>query len=238
MSKYFDESKWARAAKYPDWYLRINDEYRQVLKLANEDKSGKIKNEIKDFFAALIDKNQLCLGGPSPKLDEDRKPIDTIIIHHTSSKPGYTLKRLSVTHLLNIYVPYYINPVGNPELKGKPISSNHYQDDKMVFYAYHWFIKMDGRAIRLLPDHAIGWHAGNWDVNTRSVAICLDNDYEHTCPTKLVLASVASVIKKNYQHLQSKNILGHGEVYSETVCPGNLFLAKWKKQLIRLINRG
>ena len=238
MAKYFDEEKWEKAAKYADWYLQIQDEYQALMKLAEEKPEFKdeIKNEVRLFFAQLIEQNKLTLGGANPKLDEERKPIDTIVIHHTSNKPNYPLALINATHLLNIYVPYFANPnPKNEHLKGSPITSNHLWEGRPVFYAYHWLVKMDGSTIRLLEDQELGWHAGNWEVNCRSVAICLDNDYENSTPDDLILKATAELIKKEYSFVKPDRILGHREVNEKTVCPGNTFLIHWKQKLIKYV---
>jgi|GEM_PF-2098109 len=55
----------------------------------------------------------------------------------------------------------------------------------MVFCAYHWLVYMDGTMERLLQDNEVGWHAGKWDVNCKSVAICLDDDFENLAPQNI-----------------------------------------------------
>lgn len=242
MAQYFDEAKWREFAKSPNWYLLLKDEYDAVaqrVKHAPFDEADIIKNEIRSFFEALIRENGLELGREGGNLDEQRKPIDTIVLHHTSSKPGYTLARMNAVHLLNLYVPYYQNPSLPEEqnLKGAPIWSNHFDGQgEQVFYAYHWLVRMDGTAERLLDDSAIGWHAGNWDINTRSVAICLDNDYESSQPSPEVLEAVTKIVRTHYPNVSVERIFGHAEVAQHTtICPGNSFVGGWKKMFLGLI---
>ena len=236
---YFDHDRWREAATHPDWYVRISDDYKRVTKLAEDkpDFAPAIKEEVRNFFEQLITDNVIPLGSPNPFLDSARQPIDTIVIHHTSAQPGYTLARMNVVHLLNVYAPYYASPhvAGEEHLKGQAVASNHYQNGQMVFYAYHWFVRMDGSAERLLDDDQIGWHAGNWDINTRSVAICLDNNYENAEPTPEVLRTVAKLLRDNYQQVNSNKIIGHCEANPKTICPGSTFLSNWKSILINLI---
>ena len=90
MARYFDENQWQEAVKHPDWYLRLHDELRRVRKLAEEntDEADAIKSEVRGYFEELLVAGSLPLGGPDPHLDSERKPIDTVVVHHTSSQPG------------------------------------------------------------------------------------------------------------------------------------------------------
>src|SRR5216684_6425187 len=108
-----------------------------------------------------------------------------IVIHHTSNPPGLSPDRLSAIGLVRLYGPYFANPKSERDrwLQGQPIFSGHMRQNKQVFWPYQWIVRREGRAQRLLYDSEIGWHAGDWDVNCRSVAIALDNDYEETMPS-------------------------------------------------------
>ena len=92
-------------------------------------------------------------------------------------------------------------------------------------------MRMDGSFERLLNETQIGWHAGNWKINKRSIAICLDNDYEGQDPSDEVLAKLAEHIRREYPDV--KNVIGHCEANQGTVCPGANFLSDWKLKLLR-----
>lgn len=240
MAKYFNEQEWTEAIRCPDWYLRLQENYKRLMKLADEsdkEKSDAIKEEIYKFFESHLAKNDVALGETGPNWDKERKAIDTIIIHHSKNPPGITWQRLSAMHLVRLYASYYASPYYENDryIKGQPIYSGHFRNGQQVFYAYHWFVRMNGNRERLLNDNETGWHAGDWDVNCRSVAICLDNDFENSSPSKVVLSSVAKLIKKNYPQVKLKNISGHREVNPKTACPGNKFLGEWKLDLIDTI---
>ncbi len=244
MAKYFDEGRWSRGLEHADWYLRLADELQTLRKRyesPGETEAEAIKTEVREFFERKLDTGEITLADTGDDLDAERAPIDTIVIHHTSAPPGYTLKRMNAVHLLNLYVPYFANPTLEQEkhLKGKPIWSNHHDAaGRQIFYAYHWFVRMDGSVERLLEDKAIGWHAGNWDVDTRSVGICLDNDYEASNPTNDVLEAVAGIILEHYPSVMTDRILGHQEVaHLPTICPGSKFLDEWKGELLGAIAR-
>ena len=93
MTKYFDEQKWNEALKHDDWYLRLADDYKKLMKQAEESSkeiSDKIKEEIYQFFENRLVKKEIALGNNGPNWDAERKSIDTIVIHHTKNQPGIT----------------------------------------------------------------------------------------------------------------------------------------------------
>lgn len=233
MAEFFDEQKWRDAVQHPDWYLRIRDDYRALMEQAeeaDEETKEKIKEEVYAFFEELLESGEIYLGDTGHDFDADRQPIDTAIIHHTSGEPDLRLSRLNAMHLLRLYVPNYANPALEKEehLKGQPIYSGHFNNGKQVFYAYHWLVRNDGTAERLLDDDEIGWQAGDWNMNCRSAAICFDDDLTEKEPTKESLKAATDIIRTNYKELE---ILGHCEVNPCTNCPGKLFLSDWKTKL-------
>lgn len=236
----FDKKYWSKAIKNPDWYLELNAFTKEAkTKLKSDSKEAKQFNkEVRDFFNEKLSKNQVALGSSGPDLDVERKQIDTIVIHHTSYNGRYRLDYLNTVQLLNIYAPYYANPTvrGEEMLKGMPLWSGHFRASKQVFWGYHWLMRMNGNFTRLLDDKQIGWHAGNWEINRRSIAICLDNDYENRDPTERVLKKLAAHIKQNYAHIDADNIIGHCEAKESTICPGGNFISSWKDQLVTYIN--
>jgi len=240
MAKYFDEQKWSEIIKDNNWYLKILDEYKYLMALTEKNSKEireEIKNEICDFFQEHLEKGDVALGKDGPNWDEQRKPIDTIVIHHTAHPPGITWQRLNATHLLRLYATYYANPYYEEDkyIKGQPIFSHHFRNGTQVFYAYHWLVRMDGTWEKLLNDNEIGWQAGNWDINCRSIAICLDNDLENSSPPDRVILSVAKLIKEKYPQVSLERIIGHREANPKTTCPGNKFLTEWKFKIIEAL---
>lgn len=237
MSKWFDKKKWSRALLLPNWYIELFKDIDTLFDLASEDKKNKesIKEAVYGFFENKLRDDKIALADTGKNLDSQRAKIDTIVIHHTSNQSGMSLERLNAMHLLRLYYPHYYNKAKKSDFKvTDPIFSNHFRNSKQVFYGYHWLVRMDGKVERLLNDNEIGWHAGDWDVNCRSIAICLDNDYEYGRPTKIVLESIVNLIKELYPWITRGNIVGHCEVNHKTICPGNEFLANWKKELLLL----
>lgn len=71
------------------------------------------------------------------------------------------------------------------------------------------------------PDYTIGYHAGNWDMNTRSIGIALVGDFTQDQPTdyqKKELANAIRDLMKKY-NIPRKRVFLHKEI-KKTACPG------------------
>lgn len=239
MSKYFDEGIWDTCISKFDWYLKLASEFELLEKLKqnlSEQEIEVLKEDIYSYIEGKLENEIIPINVNGPNWDAERKTIDTIIIHHTSHDKPLTLTRLNTMHLLRLYMPFFKNPSEeNKFIKGRAISSGHYMQKKQVFYGYHWLVRLDGSIERLLKDEYIGWHAGNWDINTRSIAICIDGNFEKGSPKVKVIQSIANLINENYPKVETEKILGHREITKKTVCPGKEFLSVWKPILINLI---
>lgn len=240
----------------PDWYLEFGRARKaRLLGLgaAQAAFSGNIgqaavyaRRRMVDIFEQLLISHDVRLGIPGEDelddQDEDRQSISQVVIHHSSRENGISLASLNALHLLNLYVPVYQN-IRNPVLdsagRHQPIYSEHFNElGEQVFYGYHWKVDQDGNATRLLNDEAIGWHAGNWEINKRSVGICIDDDLEHKSPTDASIESVAQILKDHYQQLEitGSTVIGHNEA-SKTACPGDEFLGGWKNRLLEIAHQ-
>ncbi|HEX4104474.1 MAG TPA: peptidoglycan recognition family protein, partial [Candidatus Paceibacterota bacterium] len=200
------EIRWERLLDKPDWYLTIVPEVEEIRKcFADKSKMEQdaVKKELYDFFELHLENGVIALGKNPPNTDVERKPIDTIVIHHTSNPPGMSKDRLSSIELIRLYAPYFYEPKSDADknMKGRPIYSGHARDGKQVFWPYHWFIRKNGEAERLLKDNEIGWHAGNWDINCRSVAVCFDGDYENSRPSDVELEAATRLIRGQYPNV-------------------------------------
>ncbi len=241
MKDLFNIKEWEEKIKNPNWYLEIPIVLKKVQQLRSKNSKiyENIKEEVFNFFEEKLRNESVVLGKEGKNFDAERKLIDTVVIHHTHNLRGITLERLSAMTLLRLYVMEFYNPTyeGDKEIKGKPIYSGHFRDGKQVFYPYHWIIRNGGKAERLLDDSKIGWHAGNWDVNCRSISIVLDNNYENSEPPQDEMDSIVEIIRNNYPQIKKDRIFGHREINPNTTCPSNLFLGEngWKKKIIREI---
>ena len=238
----------------PDWYLefgRVRKARMLGLGALQAAMSGNIreaadhaKQQTLNVFEQLLEEHSVRIGDPHTdeldNQDEDRQPITQIVIHHSSRAEGLSLSALNAMHLLRLYLPVYQNkqrPVLNSTGQHQPIYSGHFDEvGEQVFYGYHWKVGQDGRVDRLLDDSALGWHAGNWEVNKRSVGICIDDDLAHKNPTEDALNAVAAIISTHYADIATSEsaIIGHKEA-SETACPGDHFIDGWKNELVRRV---
>ncbi|OGZ05272.1 MAG: hypothetical protein A2845_03100 [Candidatus Lloydbacteria bacterium RIFCSPHIGHO2_01_FULL_49_22] len=236
-SPFFDQDKWKNAAvKRHDWYRVIYPEFEAILtKYEGSDRSTRkaARDAVYGFFEALLSDGMVILGGEGKDWDAERKPLDTIVIHHTKGESGITWQRLDAMHLLRLYAKSYLSPSTEKKIEGTPVWSNHFRVEegkrRMVFYAYHWLVRTDGTAERLLNDDEIGWQAGNWGINCRSIGICLDGDFEHTPPPDTMIEGAKRIIQEHYPNVAIDRIIPHRMANPKTTCPGDWFEGvKWR----------
>ncbi|MEK7173318.1 MAG: peptidoglycan recognition family protein [Patescibacteria group bacterium] len=172
------------------------------------------------------------------------QPIDMIVVHHSALDSDVTWVKISNLQRVTLYKPRYESPDTNPYLTGEPHSGHFRPVDgewREVFYAYHWYIRPSGECERWLLDREVGWQAGNWNVNCRSIAICFAGDYSQGKPTEEALDASASLIAgyiKKFPAIKLEtNVIGHREVNKKTICPGNEFLGPdgWKQVLVKKV---
>lgn len=237
MARYIDEDFWWSSLGKPDWYTRLADDFEHLEKLAKQHEQEPAHKQIKGEAYAIVEKairvGHIPLASSGDNFDEERRQIDTIVIHHTKNKPGMTLERLNAIQLLRIYGRYYANPtdIQQQHLRGRPVWSGHFYNDEQVFWGYHWLIRENGTCEHILKDEYIGWHAGNWDINTRSIGICIDDDLSNKSPAESVLTVITELISKRYPGISTDHIIGHRDANPQTVCPGQLFRSEWQKKL-------
>ena len=234
----FRRAEWESRLTSPDWYIRAEDELRRLFfPVVHRDAQLKaFRHMVYELVAELLESKRLPLAERGPDLDRERRPVDTIVIHHTEEEPGIRLSKLSAIGLVRQYAFQYLaGDVLGRHVSGEPIWSGHFRQGEMVFFAYHWLIRPDGTVERLLEDTAIGWHAGNWGVNTRSVGIALSGDYETNTPPYAQIEATGRIIREYYPGVAKGNISGHREVTGGVTCPGTSFLHSWKQTLLDLV---
>ncbi len=152
---------------------------------------------------------------------------DTLVIHHTGLAPGITWQQLSELQRQSIYLPRFTCECDDPMVKGQPPHSGHYRLVKgrleEVFFAYHFIIRQNGSMEALLGVHEVGWHAGNWDVNLRSLGICFDGDFSTARPSETALNSCAGLMNALAKSHPIRYLMGHHEAMAagKTQCPGS-----------------
>lgn len=233
MNRFFDEQKWLEALTMRhDWYKVIYPEFEAIL-AANEGGDKTQRKESRDavygYFEMLLNEDKVMLGTIGKNWDAERKPIDTVVIHHTKGEGGMTWQRLNAMHLLRLYAKSYLSPSTEKEIQGLPVYSNHFRGERPVFYAYHWLVHADGTSERLLQDDQVGWQAGNWDINCRSVGICLDGDFEHAVPPLAMIEATKGLIREHYANVEVARIIPHKSANPNTTCPGEWYSqVSWK----------
>lgn len=236
-SPIFDPLEWEKKVAKLDWHLEVPALMKELSKLHDHDRAmyDRTIDQIYTFFERQLKQDKVALATTGEAYDTARQPIDTIIIHHTSQKPGLTKDRLSALDLFRLYAPQYA--VKEPVVG---VYSGHFRYGIQVFWPYHWIVRRNGTCERLLEDREVGWQAGNWDVNCKSVAIVLDGDYEDSEPSEAELRAIVKLIKENYPDVPRDNILGHCEVNKKTACPSRRFMGDdthkgWKDRLLAMI---
>lgn len=231
------ESFWRAQLAYPNWYVRLEDYLRTTIYPIVHD-NPKLKEGQHRFYGLveeMLINNQIPLAETGPDLDSERQPIDAVIIHHTEEDPNISLDRLSAIGLVRQYGQKYLDDdvYGHKGLKGQPVWSGHFRNGKQVFFAYHWLIKPDGNAERLLDDKYVARHAVQ--NNPHTVGIALSGNYEHSTPPIAQINTVAQTIRDNYSFVDIGRIFGHREVMQGRTCPGDQFLGGWKNTLLSAV---
>lgn len=157
--------------------------------------------------------------------DSEREPINTLVIHHTEGRPQVDLDELNTLGFLLQYAQEFLKGglILDQPITDKAVGSGHYRDGRQVFYPYHWIIKPSGEAVRLLDDKNIGWHAGNWEVNKRSIGVALAGNFDNTPPPENQIEGLTKLIRDEYAFINPQKILGHYEINSRKTCPGITF---------------
>ena len=232
----FTRAYWESRLRYPDWYIRLDEELKQLFfpVVHNDPQLKTFRHNVYELVEELLASNALPLAESGPDFDRERKPIDTVVIHHTEEEPDMSASKLSAIGLVRQYACEYLaSDVLEERLRGRPIWSGHFRNGEMVFFAYHWLVRPDGMAVRLLEDACIGWHAGHWETNTRSIGIAFSGNYEHDTPPLAQIEAAANIITQHYPHVTKEGIIGHREVREDRTCPGAYFLHGWKETLLR-----
>lgn len=231
----FQPDYWATRFRAPNWYRQLEPELAGfIFPVVHDDPQIKAwRHQVYTLAGELLERGEIPLAANGPDMDHERQTPDTIVLHHTEEDPHISLAKLNAIGLLRQYGLHYLeNNVLGRDVTGEPVWSGHFRQGRMVFFAYHWLVRPDGACERLLEDHAIGWHAGNWEINTRSIGIAISGNYEHATPPAEQIAATADLIRTQYPSITPARVLGHCEINPQATCPGDRFLSGWKEQLL------
>ena len=222
----------------PLWYQ--DKRIVEYIKLFDKEKLTRSEKSLKNDFKKLLKSTNFYIGDKGYNWDQWRLPIEYAIIHHASSAPTISLRELNILGL-RLYIQQYLT---DNDVKDQPLYSGHYwygktkAKENMTFVSYHYLIRPNGKVIQLVDDTAHLWHAGNLEINRKSIAIAFAGKFIDKEPTTKALNSAAKIIKDH--KIGREKVLGHCEVMNrgsqkETICPGNTFMRIWKSKLTDLL---
>ena len=132
--------------------------------------------------------------------------IDKLVVHHS-----VTQQFQNGQEAIDL-----IDHEHNPKLHDEINSFGYY-------IAYHNIIDASGKIWRTRHWDDIGHHAGNWEVNTESISVCLLGNFEFDKPTDEQMSSLKQVINEAELLYDGIEVVPHRDVRA-TLCPGeNLF---------------
>jgi hypothetical protein len=186
----------------------------------------KTKKESSHWFASYPDR----ADGWFIDWDAERKPFDLIVIHHSATAPNITAESISASIKERLYIPRYRSEDRDPYVRGLPVHSGHVINGKETFIPYHHLVYPDGKItteLRALQGRGnvtwyvdqVGWHAGNWDVNCRSIAICLTGDFTGEEPPEKQVKATLKLIDYYRTYNGKLDVKPHGH-FKNTACPG------------------
>lgn len=144
-----------------------------------------------------------------------------VVIHHSASAQTTTAEQVSSWHKIRNW-----GDENNPMYAPKSTLGWYGQ--------YHFFIEGNGKITQFREMSEIGWHAGNWDVNKDSIAICFAGNFnndELTSAQKKSLQIIWSRIQTDYPELSLKDFRLHRD-FKSTECPGSNITFKLLEEIL------
>lgn len=180
--------------------------------------------------------------------DVNRKTVDYLVLHHAVTP---TWEDKSRDYLINWFSDngyaraYGSNPSNWSGLL-KPNGQRSYAQAQFAGQrvtsatpdATDYEKKVGFRLVQLVQDvfGSICWHAGNWDINTRSIGIECLGDYRYMSLRENDCKVIADFWRSYDQSMGGKtSIVGHNEVSdSATSCPATILDSR--NRIVELIN--
>ena len=135
----------------------------------------------------------------------DTRTITSIVVHHTAGKPSNNSNR----------VLREINRLHHRKF-------SKMRESRGLHISYHFLITPNGKILETRHLNDIGHHAGNWEVNKKSIAICLVGDFSKHRPTKKQVTSLDTLIKRIKQDHPVKMIIPHSHSKATLCCGEHL----------------
>ena len=155
------------------------------------------------------------VGSDSSLLGGVRRPITTIVVHHTAGMASNDIRRVSAE----------ISRLHKRKFRKMGKSAG-------LHVAYHYLITPNGRVWKVRDPDDIGHHAGNWSVNKRSLGICLVGDFSKHRPTKVQVQSLDTLVRRLQKERRIKSIIPH------SYCRATLCCGEYLKREIRKLSWG
>ena len=173
--------------------------------------------------------------------DQERKPFDLVIIHHSDGPANVTIAEINAGCKEVLYVKRYNSGDTDPYVKGLSPHSGHMVNGAESFLPYHYIVYPDGKVVYGLKSlvmkngvwyvDQVGWHVGNWDANCRSVSILLMGDYDNGTPPAQQLATTKEIVSSLKHFNRNLKIAPHYAYNSQSNCPGFNF-QQWQYKII------
>jgi hypothetical protein len=139
-----------------------------------------------------------------------------------------------------MYVKRYRSADPEPFVKGLPVHSSHVVNGEETFIAYHHLVYPDGRVTTELSPlqrigdswyiDQVGWHAGDWDTNCKSIGVCLIGNFNKAEPPEAQLQATKKLAAYYRQFNPKLRITSHKSDQVKTDCPG-LTWSKWRRKI-------
>jgi hypothetical protein len=97
---------WEPLLSMPAWYLTLVPEmeaFNRAIKNESPEVKSACRTLLYDYFEAHLMRGEIALSRKLEDADCERQPIDTVVIHHTSSPLGLSPDRLSAIELIRLY---------------------------------------------------------------------------------------------------------------------------------------
>lgn len=135
-----------------------------------------------------------------------------LAVHPTKS---YTTRSLSDINQIVIH-----HSDSSPNTSPQAIARYHVENKDWPGIGYHFCFGADGTIYQTNNLETIAYHAGDWDVNTESLGVCLIGRLVENAPTQAQLTSLKWLMEQ-YPY----EVKGHDDIVP-TACPGD-WLDAW-----------
>jgi len=133
------------------------------------------------------------------------RTINKFVLHHTAGSLNDTAESTSQAHKRRNW--------------GSSRSPVYARPSSLGWYAqYHYFIDKDGKRTQFRKHDEIGWHAGVWSVNQKSIGVCLAGNFEHEVPTEAQLNELSKLMHELEDQYPKVDWLFHRDIKATACC--------------------